>query len=355
MKKFLSYLLCLCLLLAISGCAGQANTPQPSAAPAAEPSSAAPAPASSAPESSAPTAAATKYPERGIMMIVHGKAGGGLDMSARLLAPYLEKQLGTTVTVVNMPGGNNWLGLNEIYKSPNDGYILGYSNWPGMLTPYLDPQNKIERTYQDFTYIARHVDDPSVIVVRTDDNRYSTVQELVEYAKENELVFSDGGNASDDHIAIVLMNKNVGTKFSPVHMVSTPEEIAALLGGHVDGVFCNASEVFARHESGELKVLAVASAERHPLMPDVPTIEEAGYGALYNSASRGLIAPPNLDPAVKQIVLEAARKAMEDPEHLKAADEMGATIAPMYDEEFYKWVGDYESELKKLSGDMGWS
>ena len=294
------------------------------------------------------------WPEKGknISLICPFRAGGGMDLSARLLAPYLEKHLGVTVTVQNVDGANGWAGWTQGIKAKPDGYTLVYANYPAQISGYLDPATNVPYTFRDFTAISNHVTDVNVIVFRPDENRFRTAAEFVDYAKANEMTFTTGGRASDDHILIAQINKKLGTKLKPVHMANTAEGIAAMLGGHVDGVVGNVSEFYQRLKSGECIILAQFNPKRSSFMSDVPTFEEGGFAGIYGDSSRGLLAPPSLDPAVKEKLMKVIKDVMVDPEHIAAAEKVGASINAMIGTDFEKWLGEQEIIIKDLMPDL---
>jgi tripartite-type tricarboxylate transporter receptor subunit TctC len=273
-------------------------------------------------------------------------------MGARLLAPYLEKHLGVTVTVLNVEGANGWVGWTQGIKAKPDGYTLIYANYPAQIAGYLDPATNVQYTYRDFTAVSNHVTDINVLVFRPDEKRFRTSAEFVNYAKANELTITTGGRASDDHIAIAQINKNLGTKLTPVHMANTTEGIAAMLGSHVDGVMGNVSEFYQRLKAGECSVLAAFSPKRSSFMSTVPTFEEGGFAGIYGDSSRGLLAPPNLDSAVKEKLLRVIKDVMSDPEHTAAAEKIGAAINPMNGADFEKWLGEQEVIIKGLMSEL---
>lgn len=294
------------------------------------------------------------YPEEPITVIVAYGAGGGTDISARILLPYVEKELGVPLNVVNITGGSGWVGWTELLNSPKDGYTIAYINTPTVITGYLNPEVNRDNHIDDFELIANHVIDYGVLVIRPDDTRFSNLEEIIEYAKENEVTVTTTGLASDDHIAALKMNEEFGTKFVPVHDTGFGTSKAAVLGGHVDAMFVNVGDVFVDHERGELKTVAVLAPERSELMPDVPTVEEITGKEVYNWASRGVAAAKGVPEEIIEKLNKAFLKAMEDEELNSKIKEVGLAMVPLDREEYYEFLLEEEKTLIELMPLLGW-
>jgi tripartite-type tricarboxylate transporter receptor subunit TctC len=236
---------------------------------------------------------ASDFPSRPIDVIVAYEAGGGTDVGARILQPFVEEELGQSINIVNRPGGGGWVGWTELAQAEPDGYTIGFINTPNLMTGYLNPEFNREQSLESFAPIGNQVTDYGAIAINPDDSRFSTIEELIEYAKENGLTATSTGVGSDDHFASLTLNDEFGTKFEAIHNSGAAESRAAVLGGNVDVLFANVGEVKPLHDDEELKVLAVMreTAERSPFLPDVPTLPEAGYDGVYSWSSRGWPAP----------------------------------------------------------------
>ncbi|GAB7387021.1 tripartite tricarboxylate transporter substrate binding protein [Bacillaceae bacterium] len=339
----------LLLLVGLTACGGS----QESSAPASNGGEAAQTSESNAGNSSsAQSGEGSDYPNKPITLIVAYAAGGGTDVGARILVPYLEKELGVPVNVVNKPGGGGWIGWNELANAEPDGYTIGYINTPNFMTGYLDPQYKREHNLESFIPIANHVTDPGVIAIRNDEKRFSNIQELIEYAKQNELTTTSTGVGSDDHLAALKLNDKFGTKLKPVHNGGAAESRTAVLGGHVDLLFANAGEVFQMHKDGEVKIIAVMAEERSPFLPDVPTMKESGFDVVSGSA-RGIAAPKGVDPEKIEILRAALEKGIKNEEQGKKMAGMGLQVDYKEGEEYKNMLVQDEKgviELRHLLG-----
>jgi tripartite-type tricarboxylate transporter receptor subunit TctC len=294
------------------------------------------------------------YPNKSINLVVSFAAGGGMDTGARILAPYLEDELGVTVNVVNKPGAGGWVGWSEVANADPDGYTIGYLGTPNFITGYLDPKVKRNQNIESFDLIGKHVQDPGVIAVRADEDRFNTIEELMEYAKKNELTITSTGVGSDDHIASLMINNKFDTKFEAVHNEGSAKSVSAVLGGHIDVLFGNVGESTSLVKNGDMKVLAVMGEERSPFLPDVPTLAEKGYEGVTSAPSRGFAVPKGMDPEKLEVLREAFQRAITNKEHVDSQAESGLQVDYKSAEEYKTELENIETSLKDISDLLGW-
>jgi tripartite-type tricarboxylate transporter receptor subunit TctC len=160
-----------------------------------------------------------QYPERGITLIVPYGAGGGTDITARLLAKDLEAVLGKPVTVENRAGGAGWGALAQ---SRPDGYTLGYLNVPSMYAGYLDPKVGRKENLDSFTPLSNHVIDYNIWAVKA-DSPFKTVKDVIEAARRapEAVTVTAYGAGSDDHLAILGISAETNTKRRPRRSAAT--------------------------------------------------------------------------------------------------------------------------------------
>ncbi|MFD2924892.1 tripartite tricarboxylate transporter substrate binding protein [Halobacillus naozhouensis] len=293
------------------------------------------------------------YPNKPIDIIVAYAAGGGTDTGARILKPYLEEELGVTVNIVNKPGGGGWVGWTELANAEPDGYTIGYINSPNLMTGYLNPAFNRDESLESFIPIANHVTDAGAIAIRPDDDRFSNIEELIEYAKTHELTVTSTGVGSDDHYASLKMNDKLGTKFKPVHNKGSADSRAQVLGGHIDVLFANVGEVFNYHKDGKLKVVATMGEERSPFLEKVPTLAEKGH-EVYSWSSRGLAAPKGVDPAKIEILQKALEKSIKNEKQIEQMSEMGLEVNYLEGESYMESLKQDEQDVKDLRDLLGW-
>ena len=295
-----------------------------------------------------------KYPTRAITVFVNYGAGGSSDLGTRALMGVVEKELGVPVNIINKPGAGGWVGWQELLKAKPDGYTIGLINTPNLITGYMDPKFKRKDNIDSFALIANHVTDPGAIAIRLDEKRFTNMKELVEYAKKNVVTTTSTGITGDDHIAALKFNKKYNTRFEAVHNKGANESVTGVLGGHVDVMFANVGDVTTLHNNKEVKVLAVMSEKRSPLLPEIPTLKELGYDGVYSWSARGFAAPKGTDPAILAILSAAIEKATKNPEHMKKMAEMGLQLDYQNQDGIYKSLKTEEKGIVEIKDLLGW-
>jgi tripartite-type tricarboxylate transporter receptor subunit TctC len=296
-----------------------------------------------------PTAA--QYPQRGLSLIVPYGAGGGTDITARLLARDLEPVIGKPVTVENRGGGGGWIGWGALAAARPDGYTIGYLNVPSMYAGYLDKQIGRRERLESFTPIINHVVDYNLWAVKA-DSPFKTVKDVIDAAKAkpDTITISAFGNGSDDHIAILAMQAETGAKFIIIHSKSTAEAKTQALGGHIHVLAANVSEVAQEVRAGQFRLLGVMSPERSRFLPQAPTFREQGYNQVW-SVTRGIAAPANLDKKAEAILTAALEKVIGSKEHQAKAEKLSLEPRVIRGADYRKFLKDNEQSTKKL---MNW-
>lgn len=274
------------------------------------------------------TSGGANFPDRAITVIVSYAAGGGTDVGARILQPYVEEELGASLEIVNRPGGGGWVGWTELVNAEPDGYTVGFINSPNLMPGYLNPQFDRNYTLDDFGPIANQVTDYGAIAINPDDDRFQDLDSLIEYAKNNKMTATSTGVGSDDHFASLTLNDQYQTQFEAVHTEGSAKSRAAVLGGNVDALFANVGEIVPLHEDGELKAVGVMrdSEERSEFLPDVPTLREAGYPDVYSWSSRGVAGPVGIDSERMDVLVSAFKAGITNEEHIKELADQGLQV-----------------------------
>ena len=293
----------------------------------------------------------TSFPEKGrtINVIVPFAAGGSVDISARLLAPLLEKDLGTPVQVVNRPGAGSQLGINAMVRAKPDGYTLAYTLLPLTVTTYLNHQLKAAFGRKDLQPLAMHTSDAQYVTVVA-NSRYKTLKELIDAAKANpeKVTTSATGIYSPEHLAILQLEKAVGAKFSVVFFDGGALQTTALLGGHIDFQLSTLGNFTSAHKNGQVRFLGVMSREDEPrLLPDVKTVESQGY-KIYSYVSRGISVPAGTPAPIVEVLSRAIKKALESDEHKKSIKEMNMTLNYMNPQKMTAFWDEVEQQVKPL-------
>jgi tripartite-type tricarboxylate transporter receptor subunit TctC len=271
------------------------------------------------------------FPQKGkvITLIQPNGAGGGSDVGARLLTAIMEKDLGTTIEVINKTGGSQQVGITALAQSKPDGYTFGQTNQPAFASMYLDPDRKAAFKRKDLQPLANHVFDPITIAV-SKDSPYKTFKEFMDAAKASpgKLTISTSGIMSATHIAFLALQRSTGARFSFVPFDNNGQMRSALMGGHVTAEGGSAGEAAAGLKSGDLRVLAVFDKTPSPFLPGVPTANSQGY-TIVAATARAFSVPAGTPKPIVDFLSNAIKKAMADPEHKKKMDIAGLELRYM--------------------------
>ena len=302
MKRIVAFMMALCMVFALAACS---STPSSSSAPAETKAA-----------EGGDTAEGWK-PDGPVTMIVSYKAGNGTDITARILAKHAEKYIGQTIVIENVDGGSGSIGWSQLASADADGMTIGFVNLPNFNSSIVKELGTY--TTADFAPICNHVTETSIVVVRADDDRFNSLEDLVAYGQEHdgELVASTNGAQASNHIGAQAFANSAGFKYIDVPKGNTNEELTSLLGKEADFCVVKVADITAMAES--VKVLGVFAPERLAEFPDVPTLGELGYYENWLGSSRCICAPAGVSADVIAFYEEAFRQAMDDPEYLEEA------------------------------------
>jgi tripartite-type tricarboxylate transporter receptor subunit TctC len=260
-----------------------------------------------------------KFPTREVIMVVQFSPGGNTDVNARILAPYLQKELGVPVVVENRPEAGGVKAITDVYKAKPDGHTLLLNVFPQNAQKELlfDVPFKI----LEFTYLAGFTRSDMFISVAK-DSPIKTLKELIESSKKRSLNVSVSQLGSSGHLNSMILKRRVGANLEVVPYPGEAQAATALLGGHVDLISSTDTTVWLQRE--RIRPLVVLSAKRTARFPDVPTLKELGYDIVSDSQV-GLSGPPSLPGGVQKVLSDALAKAIQNPElasKLQAAGSM---------------------------------
>jgi len=289
------------------------------------------------------------YPNRPITIIVPGPAGGISDVGVRIMGESLKKLFGQAILVENKPGAAGQIAYTDFKNNAKpDGYTISQVSSPHIHAIVLDATRKALFTMKDFQPVANHVQDPGAILVRP-DSPFKTLEDFLAAAKANpgQIKVSSTGLGGDDHLAILNVQHKSGLRFNIIHTAGSPQAMAAVLGGHIDVNFDNIGGFLAPVKSGQARLLAVMMNKRHPEFPDVPTFREKGIDAI-SSSTRGYCVPAGTPKELVRYLEENMKKAMEDPEHIKRAKDIGLELNFMSGEEYGKFLEEQDEWVRPL-------
>ncbi len=265
------------------------------------------------------------WPQKAIQWVVAFPAGGGADAIARVIAPYLSRELGVPVNVVNRPGGNAVPAINYVMNSPPDGYVLLLEEQPVSATRVMlasDPIDIRNRTYGPLIVAAANA------IVVNGQSPWNTLDEMVAFARRTPEEFTfwrTGGSFTEIiHNRFFELAGIDISRARPVDYRGGGPGNVAVAGGHVMMGGGGANAILNLVRSGDLKALAVTSSSRVTALPDVPTMAEAGYLEVDLNTWYGVSGPPGLPAEVMDRLDEVVRAVVGDTAFLEDMDELTA-------------------------------
>jgi tripartite-type tricarboxylate transporter receptor subunit TctC len=255
---------------------------------------------------------AQNYPDKPIRLVVPFAAGGGTDILARDLGPRLSEALGQPVIIDNKGGAGGNIGSDIVARSPADGYTLLFGSNTLSINAALYQKLPFDPV-RSFAPVGLVASAPLVLVTQPDTGIQS-VRGLIQAAKAkpDSLNWSTPGNGTPHHLATELFNQMTGSQIVHIQYKGGGPAIADLLGHQTQASILRLSSVQAYITGGKLRALGVATSQRSSLMPDVPTIAEAGVPGYEVSLWYGLFAPAGTPATIVQVVNNALNKILAD-------------------------------------------
>lgn len=290
------------------------------------------------------TSSGQAYPVKPVRIVVPFAPGGGTDVIARHLAAGLTESLKRQIIVENRAGANAIVGTEVVARAPADGYTLLFVSSPHSVNPGMYAKLPYD-TLRDFAPIAQVASSPYFLVIHPSLPARS-VKELVALARKqpDQILYGSGGSGSSAHLSAELFNQMAGVKLREVPFKGAGPALIGTLTGEVALVFGNALTVKPHIESGRLRALGIASAQRSKSFPDLPTIAEAGVPGYRSDAVLGLLAPARTPRAVIDTLNAEAHKVMRQPGSVEAMRRMAVDIVLTSPEEFGRLI---ESEMTR--------
>ncbi|MEZ5590012.1 MAG: tripartite tricarboxylate transporter substrate binding protein [Gammaproteobacteria bacterium] len=294
------------------------------------------------------------YPERPISMIVAAAPGGGTDIMARTMVPFMEKYLnGATISVINKPGAGTEIGATALAKAKPDGYTIGMTNLPHMIAIPIERKAAFHML-ESFEPLANLVTDAAAFNV-SENSPFATLDDLATYARENpgKLTVGTSGIGGDDHLAMLMFEKVAGIKMTHVPFASGAPVRAALMGGHIDVGAFNISEAIDFVKEGKLRTLGIMDNKRWEQAPDVPTFKEQGYDVII-AAHRGMAAPKGVPADRLELLRMSIEKTMADPEFQAKAAEQKLPLNYLPHDEYLVLLQNMDKSMRTLWDEDPW-
>ena len=292
--------------------------------------------------------AAGAYPAKPIRLVVPFSPGGSADVLARTLQPSLGTQLGQPLVIDNRGGASSVIGTELAARAPADGYTLLLVTTTHTVNPSLMKKLPYD-PIRDFAPVSLAASQPNILAVHPSVPAKS-VKELVAYArsKSAHLTYASGGSGSSPHLSGELLRLVAGIELTHVPFKGSGPGVTALLGGQVTMMFAGPL-VFDPHiKAGKLRALAVADSKRSAVLPDVPTMIEAGLAGVQTGTWFGFLAPAATPAAIAQTFHEALVKAMAQPEMKARFLALGVDIVGAKPSEFDKIIRDEVEKWARL-------
>jgi len=299
------------------------------------------------------------YPTGPITLYVSSAAGGSFDLGVRLLVPYVEEELGTTINIVNNDTAGGWAIWLECAKAKGDGYSIYTNNFPAYYTVY-NPEYGYDVSLEDFQLIANFCSDPN-IVVTSKDSGIETLEQLIDYTTNNkDIVCGVTTFAGDDHLAYLKMVNaipSMGENTTPLYVNSITEAIANQLGGFSDFMFCNVGNIDAVKE--KCNIICVFSEERCSLVPEIPTFNECAKEIGFDvdvsaGANRGFWMPTGCDDMVTEKIITAFKNALNREELKQAYREQNFVWNGVTGNDYVSLVNKEDTLFRELLPLLGW-
>ncbi len=299
------------------------------------------------------TAAATTFPDKPIDIIVTFPPGGGTDLLARLVGNYFTEQLGQPAIVDNRPGASGNIGARLVAQRPADGQSLLMVNSSFAVNPAVFDKLPFDPK-KDFKAVSNFAFVPSVIIVPA-NSPYKTLKDMIAAAKAKpgDVFFGSCGNGTPQHLAGEMLNQAADVEMAHIPYKGCGGALNDVMGDQVGSAFVTASSTLPFIESGKVRALAVTSAERSPLMPDVPSVAELGYPGYELNQWHGLLAPAGTPEPVVQKLHEAVEKIIARDDVKAKLASLGYTVAHDGPDQFQAMINTDIDRFRELAQKIG--
>jgi tripartite-type tricarboxylate transporter receptor subunit TctC len=303
-----------------------------------------------------PQWAVAAYPEKPITMLVAYSPGGGTDLVARAIAPFIEKHLGAgaRIVIVNRAGAGGEVGFAALANAPADGYTIGFVNTPPLIT--IPIERKAQFGGPDrFDLLGNIIDDPCNFAVHADSD-IKTLKQLADYARANPGKVNVGstGIGSDDHLVMLMFERAAGVKMTHIPFKGSADVRAAMASRQITVAAMNVGEALQSIRGGaNMRNIGQFSPARTNLAPDLPTAREQGYDIVLSSL-RGMAAPKGLPPEIRERLVRAVASAAADAEFQAQAVKFFAPLRFLTPAQFEGEIREADGQFRQLWRELPW-
>jgi len=296
------------------------------------------------------------YPDKPITMIVAYSPGGGTDLIARAIAPFIEKYLGggARIVIVHRPGAGGEIGFAALANAAPDGYTIGFVNTPPLITVPIERSAQFGGP-QRFDLLGNVIDDPCNFSVHS-DAPFRNLKELAEFAKANpgKVTVGSSGIGSDDHLVMLMFERAAGVKMTHVPFKGAADVRTALLSKQITVGAINIGEAVQSIKGGApMRNIGQFAPARATVAPELPTAREQGYD-IELSSLRGMAAPRGLPPEIRERLVKAVAAAAADPEFQAKATSVFAPLRYLSPAEFDRVIREAEVGFRQLWKELPW-
>jgi tripartite-type tricarboxylate transporter receptor subunit TctC len=293
------------------------------------------------------------YPERIIKIVVPLAPGGGTDLIARTLAQEMAKDLGATIVIENKPGAGTIIGTQAVAASEPDGYTLLMGTFANAVNPSLKAKLPYD-PHADFAPVALIARSFNIVVVNP-KSPFRSIADLIAAAKAepDKLSYGTYGTGTSAHLAGELFKDLAKVNLTTVPYKGSAPAITDLIGGQIQVMFTTVASAASLIEAGQLRALAVTSAERSPAFPQLPTVAEAGVPGYDVESWYGLFAPAKTPREVIDRLNKSAATAVQSEAFKKLAVNEGLVMVAQPPEALDRYLRGEEERWRKVIQDAG--
>ena len=294
---------------------------------------------------------AAAWPEKPIKVLVGYAPGGSTDVVARLLQPKLTEKLGQPIVIENKPGGAGDLAAEVMLQSPPDGYTLLMTT---VAVHAINPGLHKQRFHpvDDFTAVALVCSYP-MIMIASPQTTFKTMEELKALAARQPTFYSSSGVGSPGHLSGELLVRALEANITHVPYKGGAPSVTAIMSGEAHVNFATLPAVVPQIRAGKVRAIGLASGERNPAVPDVPTLDELGVKGFEVGTWTGLIGPKGMPNDVVQKINSAVSEVVNDPGVKKRLLDDGAEIRLMTPADFGGFMRQENARWVKVVRDAG--
>lgn len=278
------------------------------------------------------------WPNKPIRLIVPYSPGGFTDLVARLVAKNVGDRLGQPVTVDNKPGANSIIGVDQVAKAAPDGYTFGFviAAYAVNTSLYAKLPYNAAKDIQAVSLVGKS---PLIAAVGA-EAPYKTMKELIDQARKTpgQITFGSSGNGSATHLSLMQLQSQTKTRLVHVPYKGNTPALTDLLGGRLNFMFTTPDAFLSMSKAGKIRMIGVASDQRMPVIPDVPTFKELGFGDYSASTWAGVIAPAGISMSIANKLADEVAAVLKMPEVKAKLDDIGFVTVGSSPDEFTKFI-----------------